>query len=157
MGPLLSRTGETVESEGLAENFEIADELDWHLDTLDSPEYHVWIALDDVDEPSARLARVDATFAGFVASSLEAAPEAFAWPDRLVIGDFYVREPYRGDRLADKLIERAVQVAREEGCSELTLDVDMDNDRALAYYEKLGVEPARYRMRVPVDEIDLNG
>jgi len=155
--PYCHELGEIVESEGLAETFEVADELDWHLENLGSSEYNVWIALEDVDEPSARLGRIDATFAGFITTSLEAAPEAFEWPDRVVIGDIYVTEPYRGDGLANELVERAVRVAREEGCSELALDVDVDSERALTYYEKLGFEPARYRMRVPVDEIDLNG
>ena len=153
--PYCRELGEIVESAGLADEFEIADELDWHVDRLDSPETRLWVALEDAADPSARLATIEATFAGFITTELEAAPEAFAWPDRLVVGDFYVRESYRGDGLADELIARAVQFAREEGCSELALDADVDNERAVAYYEKLGFEPARYRMRVPIEELSL--
>ena len=43
----------------------------------------------------------------------------------------------------------------EEGRAELALDIDVDNERAVAYYEKLGFESVRYRMRVPVDELSL--
>jgi ribosomal protein S18 acetylase RimI-like enzyme len=49
-----------------------------------------------------------------------------------------------------------VQFAREDGCEQLVLEVDIDNERALAYYEKLGFEVGKYRMRVPVEEIELD-
>jgi len=48
---------------------------------------------------------------------------------------------------------RAAQRAREGGYPELTLDVDVENERALAFYEKLGFEPYRHKMAVPVSEI----
>jgi ribosomal protein S18 acetylase RimI-like enzyme len=33
--------------------------------------------------------------------------------------------------------------------------VEVDNDRAMAYYEKLGFEPLRQGLSVPLDEIAL--
>lgn len=50
---------------------------------------------------------------------------------------------------------RAVQYAREEGCEALTLGVEADNDRALAYYEKRGFKRTEQRMAVPLGEIEL--
>ena len=123
-------------------------EVEFHLDLFDDSDNRLWVALDDVDEPAAPLADVDATFAGHLSTALEPSPEPFESPDRLVIGDFWVREQYRGTGLADELVARAVQQAREDGCEQLALDVDADNERALAYYEKLGFEVGRYRMRV---------
>jgi ribosomal protein S18 acetylase RimI-like enzyme len=111
---------------------------------------------DEVDDSTAPLEEIDATFAGFISVDLETTPSAFDWPDRLVVGDFYVRELYRGAALADQLVARAVQFAREDGCEQLVLEVDIDNERALAYYEKLGFEVGKYRMRVPVEEIELD-
>jgi ribosomal protein S18 acetylase RimI-like enzyme len=153
--PYCRELAEIVESEGLSEEFEIEDEIDWQLDQYDSATNSLWVALDDVAEPTARLSEIDASFVGFISTAVETAPEAFDWPDRVVIGDFYVRESYRGTGLADDLIARAVQVAREDGCSELALDVDVDNERALAYYEQLGFDVARHRMRVAVHELDV--
>jgi ribosomal protein S18 acetylase RimI-like enzyme len=49
-----------------------------------------------------------------------------------------------------------IQHAREDGAVELALQVDVDNDRALAYYDKLGFDVARYRMHVPVEEVQLD-
>jgi ribosomal protein S18 acetylase RimI-like enzyme len=33
--------------------------------------------------------------------------------------------------------------------------VEVDNERAMAYYEKLGVEPHRQRMSVSLDAVEL--
>jgi GNAT superfamily N-acetyltransferase len=73
--------------------------------------------------------------------------------DRLLVGDFYVTADHRGTGLARELMARAAQRAREVGCPELTLDVDVENDRALAFYEKLGFEPYRHKMSVPTAEL----
>jgi Acetyltransferases len=107
-------------------------------------------------DPTASIETTEATFAGFITTTLNFAPEAFAQPDRLVIGDFYVAPDYRGSGLADKLVARAAQAGRESGCSELALNVDVDNKRARAYYERLGFETARHRLRVPVSELALD-
>jgi ribosomal protein S18 acetylase RimI-like enzyme len=75
----------------------------------------------------------------------------FDRPDRLVIGDVYVLERYRGTGLARELVDRAGRRARESGCAEVRLEADVDNDRALAFYEKLGFETVRYTMSVSVE------
>ena len=128
-------------------------EVSFHMELFDDPDRRIWVALDDVEDPTAPLAEIDATFAGHVTTVLEPSPEPFDVPDRLVVGDLWVRSSYRGTGVADKLIERAGREARESGCAELALDVDVDNERALAFYDRLGFEPARYRMRLPVDAL----
>ena len=146
---------ETVSAHALDVGDDLDREVEFHLEMFDDPDSRLWVALDDVDEPAAPLADVDATFAGHLSTVLEPAPEPFEAPDRLVIGDFWVREQYRGTGLADELVSRAVQQAREDGCEQLALDADADNERALAYYEKLGFEVGRHRMRVPLDDVSL--
>lgn len=153
--PFNRELGEVVEAQGLSSEFDIEEEIEWQIDRFDTSDSRLWVALDDVDDSTAPLEEIDATFAGFVSVDLETAPSTFDWPDRLVIGDFYVKELYRGDGLADQLVARAVQFARENGCEELALEVDIDNERALAYYKKLDFEVGRYRMRVPVEELDV--
>ena len=143
-----------VADHAIVENDDLVDDVTtFTLDQLDSPDVYLWIAVDGASDPFARLAETDGTFAGFLLGAVEASPSTFTWPDRFVIGDVYVREDDRGTGLADRLVERAANQAREEGCSELALDVDRDNERALGFYEKLGFEPARHRMRLPVEEL----
>ncbi|WP_096393662.1 N-acetyltransferase [Halorubrum trapanicum] len=88
----------------------------------------------------------DHDLVAFVSTSVDACPEVFDRPDRLVVGDIYVDESYRGSGLADRLLERAAVDARERDCGELRLDVDVDNERAAAFYEKRGFEPYRNQL-----------
>ena len=141
-----------VESHALADG--VADDLDQEVsywtDRLDDPAFVVWIAADASDE-TIPLGAAD--LLGFLTTELEPAPAVFDRPDRLVIGDLYVRERRRGTGLADRLVDRAVARARELGCGELVLDVDVDNERALAFYERRGFSPLRHRLVADVDEV----
>ena len=169
----------TVENHALVDDVPLDEEVEFRLDLLESEGYRAWVVVDtdedatdediadevvtdedsadedvpDEDVANTDLADVDGEFVGFVMTKVDESPPVFDRPDRLIIGDIYVREAYRGTGLARDLIDRAVERARETGCEELALDVDVDNERALAFYEKLGFEPRRHRMRVPVDEL----
>ncbi len=146
--------------------------LPFRLDRLEDDGYRAWVAVDTSqttgEETSAdaspatdgattdatleaSLATTDATLAGFVTTELDESPSVFARPDRLVIGDIYVRQPYRGSGLAERLVDRARTRARECGCGEVTLEVDVDNDRARAFYRKLGFETYRLVQSLPVE------
>ena len=157
-----------VDAHALADDGDVDlvdEEVSFRLDRLASPEYRLWVAVDEVgsggngdgdgdgDASDDLDLAVDGTLAGFVGTELEESPSVFDRPDRLVIGDIYVREPYRGTGLARELIARAAARARDAGCSELALDVDADNERGLAFYEKLGFEPHRHRMTADADDL----
>ncbi|MFB6296163.1 MAG: GNAT family N-acetyltransferase [Halobacteriales archaeon] len=163
----------TVERHALDDDADlVAEEVEFRLDRLAADEYRAWVAVDapaegdvsgesDVIEEgdasasgACSLAAIDADLAGFVTTDVDTSPPVFDRPDRLVVGDIYVREPYRGTGLADDLIARAAERAREAGCGELALDVDVDNERAIAFYEKLGFDPYRRRLLVGVDDLD---
>jgi ribosomal protein S18 acetylase RimI-like enzyme len=133
----------------------VAEETEFRVDLLESGEYRAWVAVDaPAEDPVADdLATVEADLAGFVTTSVDEAPTVFDQPDRLVVGDVYVAEPHRGGGLATALMERAGQRAREAGCGEVALDVDVDNDRALAFYEKLGFDPLRHRVALDAAEL----
>lgn len=103
-------------------------------------------ALDPEDPAPPGTPDADRDLVAFVSTSVDDCPEVFDRPDRLVVGDIYVAETYRGTGLADRLVERAIADAREQDCGELRLDVDVDNDRALAFYEKRGFEPYRKQL-----------
>lgn len=146
----------TVHAHALDEDVDlVAEEVQFRLDRLEVESYRAWVAVEGSRDGSpagdGNLADVDCELTGFVTTDVDESPTVFDRPDRLIVGDIYVREPYRGTGLARDLLLRAVERARETGCTELALDVDVDNERAIAFYEKLGFVTSRRRMVVPVD------
>mgnify|MGYP005845143747 CR=1 FL=1 len=67
---------------------------------------------------------------------------SFVW-DAAVVNELYVVPGARGTGVADALLERAVDVAREQDLplDRLLLDVDESNGRARRFYERHGFEP----------------
>ncbi|MEF8886439.1 MAG: GNAT family N-acetyltransferase, partial [Haloarculaceae archaeon] len=66
----------------------------------------------------------------------------YIW-DAAVVNELFVRDSYRGTGLADDLMEAALVVAREQDTplERVVLDVDPDNERARAFYDRWGFEP----------------
>ncbi|NEU56100.1 N-acetyltransferase [Halorussus sp. MSC15.2] len=66
---------------------------------------------------------------------------AMIW-DAAVLNEIYVRPEYRGTGVADDLMDAAVEFAAEQDLplDRLVLDVDRENDRAAAFYERHGFE-----------------
>lgn len=64
---------------------------------------------------------------------------AFVW-DAAVLNELYVTPDARGVGLADALLERALDHARDQALplDRLVLDVDRENERARAFYERHG-------------------
>ena len=154
-----------VEDHALADEMDRADivdaEVEFRLDKLAADGYAAWVVVDDGDADDVErataagdpLAETAGAWVAFVTTSVDECPTVFDRPDRLVVGDIYVTEPYRGTDLARELVDLAVDRARDLDCPELALDVDVDNERALALYEKLGFEPRRHRMVVPAGDL----
>jgi GNAT superfamily N-acetyltransferase len=67
---------------------------------------------------------------------------AMIW-DAAVVNELYVSPEYRGTGVADELIDLAYMLAREQNLplNRLVLDVDPENDRARAFYDRHGFEP----------------
>ena len=99
-----------------------------------------------VDAATAPVTHPELELTGLLLTGVDECPDPFDRPDRLVVGDLYVAEEHRGTGLADRLMERAERDARERGCGQLRLDVDVDNERAMAFYEKQGFEPYRKQL-----------
>lgn len=152
----------TVPDHGLANDVDIVEEeVSFRLDRLASADYRTWVA---VDEPEGAegpetsdgvpvLTDPENPLVGFVSADVERSPSVFDRPDRLVVGDIYVRAAFRGTGLAHRLVRRTARYARETGCGELALDVDSDNERARNFYDSLGFETRRRRMVVSADEL----
>ncbi|WP_267640410.1 GNAT family N-acetyltransferase [Haloarchaeobius amylolyticus] len=64
---------------------------------------------------------------------------AFIW-DAAVLNEIYVRPEYRGTGVADDLMAAAVSLARDQALplDRLVLDVDRENERATAFYDRHG-------------------
>lgn len=66
---------------------------------------------------------------------------AHVW-DAAVLNEIFVREAWRGSGVADDLMEAALSVARDQDLpmDRVVLDVDPENDRARAFYDRWGFE-----------------
>jgi len=66
---------------------------------------------------------------------------AHIW-DAAVLNEIFVRERERATGVADDLMEAALSVARDQDLplDRLVLDVDPDNERARAFYDRWGFE-----------------
>jgi len=157
---------DAVERHAVAEDLDDAapmdERIEFWMEHLEAESYRAWIAVDagGADrsaEGNAEIEELGADLVGFVTTDVEECPNVFDGPDQLMIGDLYVAEEYRGSGLATRFIERAAQRAEEAGCGELTLNVDVDNERALAFYEKMGFEPSRHRMYVATADVAETG
>ena len=64
---------------------------------------------------------------------------AFVW-DAAVLNELYVAPDARGTGVADDLMDAAVELARDQSLplDRLVLDVDRENDRAKAFYDRHG-------------------
>lgn len=147
-----NRTLESVVEEfALAEGVDhVEEEVSFYMDSLEGESYRGWVAVEGYDgEP---VAETDGDLVGVVLTDVEASPVPFDQPDRLTVCDIYVAESYRGTGLADRLFDRVERRAREQGCTELRLEVDVDNERAMAFYERRGFSIARHEMRASVEE-----
>ena len=61
----------------------------------------------------------------------------------LYIDDLCVDETLRGKRIGKELYESAVELAKDTGCYNLTLNVWSCNESALKFYESLGLSPQK--------------
>lgn len=64
----------------------------------------------------------------------------------LFIDDLCVKQTVRGQAIGQKLYDYALNLAREEGCHNVTLDVWSDNEGAVAFYQRLGMQAQKVRM-----------
>ncbi|MXR41573.1 GNAT family N-acetyltransferase [Halobaculum sp. WSA2] len=66
---------------------------------------------------------------------------SFVW-DAAVLNEVYVRPEYRGTGVADDLMEAALSTARAQDLplDRMVLDVDRENDRAQAFYDRYDFE-----------------
>jgi ribosomal protein S18 acetylase RimI-like enzyme len=95
------------------------------------------------DEPGAEAGADSDSDADALAGYVFVLPQQLAmiW-DAAVLNEIYVRPEYRGTGVADDLMDAAVALARDQDLplDRLVLDVDRENGRAKAFYERHGFD-----------------
>jgi len=85
----------------------------------------------------------DAEEGGALAGYVFVLPQQLAmiW-DAAVLNELYVRPEFRGTGVADDLMDAAAALARDQDLplDRLVLDVDRENDRAKAFYDRHGFD-----------------
>ena len=66
----------------------------------------------------------------------------------LYVDDLCVDESARGKKIGRELYEAAVNLARESGCYNLTLNVWSCNESALKFYQQMGLVPQKIGMEL---------
>ena len=64
----------------------------------------------------------------------------------LYIDDLCVDAPYRRKHIGEKLYQYVLDVAKENGCDSVTLNVWRVNPSAEKFYQKMGMEPLKTTM-----------
>ncbi|MFC7230767.1 GNAT family N-acetyltransferase [Saliphagus sp. GCM10025308] len=107
--------------------------LEWVERCLDEEPEAVTVAVEP--ESSGDEKAGSSTLVGYVFVLPESL--AYIW-DAAILNEIYVAPDARGTGVADALMERALAVARGQDLplDRLVLDVDRENDRAQAFYER---------------------
>jgi ribosomal protein S18 acetylase RimI-like enzyme len=152
--PYNRELAEIVETHDLARDVEHVDaEVEFRLEFLAQEDHTAWVAVAGEPATSRPLAGLEADLLGFVTTALDRAPTVFDREDRLIVGDLYVILAERGTGLAETLLSQAASVAQETGCEVLTLEVDVQNERAQAFYDRMGFETYRQSRRREVGSL----
>jgi GNAT superfamily N-acetyltransferase len=65
----------------------------------------------------------------------------FTWSGKsMYLGDLYVKESYRSQKVGLNLFNKIIEVAKEENCKRLTWQVLKWNKSAIEFFKKLGAE-----------------
>ena len=67
-------------------------------------------------------------------------PSLYHGGNYAAITELIVRKPYRGRGVGRMLVEEAKRIAKAQGCEEIDVSVEVQNEKAIGFYEKLGFE-----------------
>ena len=96
---------------------------------LDDPERGCILVLRERGRPIAMVNLL------FTVSTALGAPVA-------LLEDMVVHPDHRGEGVGSRLVEAAIETARESGCRRITLLTDHDNEAAQRFYGRHGFEPS---------------
>ena len=93
------------------------------------------------DSLTTLLAECDGIAAGFAQIKMGKAPECVKGLSPIEIKRFYVEKSFHGRGVAQELMRTAEEIARAAGAKTIWLGVWEHNDRAIAFYRKIGFFP----------------
>lgn len=79
-------------------------------------------------------------YVGYLKLNFAGAQTEAGHPDSLEIERIYVLKEFHGAGMGQLLVEKAIEVARENELKYLWLGVWTENERAIRFYEKMGFE-----------------
>ena len=87
------------------------------------------------------IAELDGTFAGLCLTF----PSFSTWRGEpgIFVQDLYVDEAYRGRRIGQTLLRAVARRGKAKGAGYMRLSVDIENRKAEAFYERLGISHSR--------------
>ena len=72
----------------------------------------------------------------------------YSWTGKVVyLDDLYVLEKYRGLGIGSKLLDRVIEIAKNENCKKVRWQVSNWNDKAIEFYKMRGAI---------IDEVEIN-
>ena len=89
----------------------------------------------------------DGEYIGFATAKIKEVPPIFTEDMICNVSEIFVKEDYRREGHASKLLTEVEKWARSEGCRAIELSVDSDNLIAIDLYENSGFKEIRKRMR----------
>jgi ribosomal protein S18 acetylase RimI-like enzyme len=127
-----------------SENEEKRAAYDAKLTEAYAERYLDWVRWCLAREPRSVIVAADSEGPDGLAGYVFVLPEALSmiW-DAAVLNELYVEPDRRGSGVADELMESALEVARDQAppLERIVLDVDPENARAAAFYDRHGFEP----------------
>ncbi|NUQ23673.1 MAG: GNAT family N-acetyltransferase [Saprospiraceae bacterium] len=84
------------------------------------------------------LALKDGQVVGFIKTNIWPSQTDENWKDGLELERIYVLQSHQGRHIGQVLINKALDLTREKGLPYLWLGVWMKNEKAIAFYEKMG-------------------
>lgn len=106
---------------------------------LTDPKMRIFVSVDDAGEVEGH---------GFCIIQDHASDEHLARIRTLYIDDICVDEGSRGRHIGQSLFEAIKECATQEGFHNVTLNVWSCNERALRFYEKMGLRPFKIGMEL---------
>ena len=106
---------------------------------LQNPKTPVFVAVDEKDN-----------VIGYVFTIIQRQPFSTNMKDfkTLYIDDICVDHNSRGQHIGTKLYQYVLEYAKKEGCYDVTLNVWEGNDKAKAFYKKMGMSVKETQMEV---------
>ncbi|MFB6292427.1 MAG: GNAT family N-acetyltransferase [Candidatus Nanohaloarchaea archaeon] len=98
------------------------------------------------DDTQVLLAREEDEPAGYVIVSVEERPPIFEIDRKAAVSEIFVKEDFRREGVATRLMDAAEEFGEEKDCAFLQLEVDVGNVPAQKFYQEHGFEVQRKKM-----------